>query len=165
MAQLTRISLISFLSMLCLTAECQIKKVQCLKIVSDIEKQNFNKGDTIKIVIANSSGRLLQYEMDIMMCYQQDWIYSPYYTRYFNRDLTYEQLIKIFNSQLPNVFSQDYKHNARWLKPDDADTVKFLVGQDSFSSNLVRFRFRIISGREGCEMIYSKAFYFQKLEW
>lgn len=165
MAQLIRINFISLVSILCFTAECQIKNVRCIEIVSDIEKQNFNRGDTIKIAIVNSSGRLIQYQMEVMMYYRQDWIYSPYYTRYFNRDLTYEQLMKSFNSKLPNVFSQDYKHSAMSLKPDEANTIKFPIEQSSFSDNLVRFRFRVITGSDDCKMIYSKAFYFKKLEW
>lgn len=104
--------------------------------------------------------------MDVMMYYQNDWIYSPYFTRYFNHDLTYKELIKAFNSEYPIVFSNEYKHTATFLGSKKTFEIYFLTDAgDNFSNNLIRFRFTIVNRSDDCKTIYSSPFYFKKTKW
>lgn len=147
-----------------LGSKAQSKDCSSLKILVNIEHKILNPNDTIKIVLQNRADSSIQYQMDVIMCHQSLWSYSPYYTRYFNHDLDYTQLNKIFKSKLPVTFSQDYKHPANSLNPLEIKVIYFVVDDGKSNRELIKFRFKVINEKEDCNMIYSNAFYFRKIK-
>lgn len=142
----------------------QQKNCSPLRILVNIEHETFSMNDTIKIVLQNTSDSSIQYHMDVMMCQKGSWSYSPYYTRYFNHDLSYTQLRNILNSKLPITFPPNYKHPASTINPSESKSLSFIIDEGESQKELIRFRFNVINGKEGCKMTYSNAFYFRKIK-
>ena len=102
--------------------------------------------------------------MDVMMFRNNQWSYSPYYTRYFNHDMSYAKMQNIFKSKLPIVFTKDYYHPTSILQPNEVGSIFFKVERMEPSKRLIKFRLHIINGKDKCDLIYSSPFYFVKIK-
>ena len=142
----------------CLSVKSQDKV--CISLAENVCKKNFVIGDTIKFAVENILNDTIHYHLEVMMHDGNEWIYSPYYTKYFNCELSYLKMVKMFSSKLPITFSQDYKNQSKILLHHQIAKFYFVVEKQEKYKRLIKFR---VNALEGCKFIYSNSFYFAQI--
>jgi len=143
----------------CLSVKAQDKV--CIRLAENVYKKNFVTGDTIKFTVESIIKDTIHYHLEVLMHDGKEWIYSPYYTRYFNFELPYSKMVKMFSSKLPIIFSQDYKQQSKILLYHEIAKFYFVVEKQEKYRRLIRFR---IHALEECSFIYSNSFYFARIK-
>ena len=143
------------------------KPKECLRIQDNTAKKKFVTGDTIHFSLENLGQDTLLYDLEVMMYSPslKEWIYSPFYTRYFNYELTYIKMCELFTTKLPVTFSQNYTSKSKVLLPTKIRMIEYIVKEDIGSKSLIRFRINASYGiLDECKIVNSKSFYFVRIE-
>lgn len=149
-----------FLLIASLQSSEQITDCSLINVIKDVSKKNFSSHEEIQISFKNVSSNLIEYQLDVFMYNGKNWEYSPYYTRYFNHDLSEAEMKKLSKSKLPVVFSDTYYHPASHLKANEVAKISFKVKDRMVLKKLIRFRLHLLNGRDKCDIIFFKPFYF-----
>lgn len=147
-----------------ISSDAQVRNCTPLKILKDVRNKSFKYNDTLHIAFQNTSVDTIEYQMDVMMLINGKWTYSPHYTRYFNRDLSYAKMKSIFNSKLPVTFSQDYYHPPGVLKPNEIGNFFFQVERTERSKTLIKLRLHVLNGMDKCALLCFAPFLLVKIK-
>lgn len=166
MAALSRINLIILILIFSLTVDGQDLK-RCIQLKQDVCKKQYTYGDTLKFSFVNIAGDTLNYDLEVMVYvrHTKSWEFSPFYTKYFNYELTYDKMQQMFSTTLPVTSNPNYMQDSKQLSPKEIAINHFVVKDSAKSKALIRFRVNANYGiMDDCKLVYSKPFYFVRIK-
>jgi hypothetical protein len=167
MAALTKIRIISVLINcvgLCIVTSAQSSDCDVIKIKKDILKTEFGPKDTIQFSFMNTGQNKIKYYLEAQMLANNEWFYSDYYTRYFNRKMSYKELERILKSKLPYVAPKNYSIPVRILQPKTTARISFVVNDTINLRRLIRFRLHFLKDTDICVFKSLSPFYFVRID-